>query len=138
LFPTTFIQADTTLFKQVVQMLTGAEQPANNDATTAGVAAAANGAGAQAACDDPNEDGSAVAASRCESGEERDRGREFGTSRAEDRRGKEESRSSPGRRQRGGSSSGLCAAAVPVASSRIRSGGYDTRVGSRPWREGKF
>ena len=35
--------------------------------------------------------------------------------RAEDRRGKEESRSSPGRRQRGGSSSGLCAAAAPVA-----------------------
>jgi hypothetical protein len=45
-----------------------------------------------------------------------DRGREFGAERAEDRRGKEESRSSPGRRQRGGSSSGLCAAAVPVAS----------------------
>jgi hypothetical protein len=81
--------------------------------------------------------------------------------RAEDRRGREESRSSPGRRQRGGSSSGLCAAAVPVASkppvassrrravaskppvassrrravasSRLRSGGYDTRVGSGCW-----
>ncbi|XP_062206851.1 VQ motif-containing protein 4-like [Phragmites australis] len=34
-FPTTFVQADTSSFKQVVQMLTGAEQPAKNDATTA-------------------------------------------------------------------------------------------------------
>jgi hypothetical protein len=43
-FPTTFVQADTTSFKQVVQMLTGGEpqQPANkNDAA----AAAATGAG---------------------------------------------------------------------------------------------
>lgn len=47
-FPTTFVQADTTSFKQVVQMLTGAEQPANNDATAAGAAAAANGGGAGA------------------------------------------------------------------------------------------
>jgi hypothetical protein len=85
------------------------------------------------ACDDPNwirlrssehEDGSGVAASRCESGEERDRGREFGAARVEDRRGKEESRSSPGRRQRGGLSSGCAlppcrsrqAAVAPVAS----------------------
>jgi hypothetical protein len=56
-FPTTFVQADTTSFKQVVQMLTGAEQPANNDATAAGAAAAAaangGGAGAQAASGGP-------------------------------------------------------------------------------------
>ncbi|KAG0539384.1 hypothetical protein BDA96_03G317900 [Sorghum bicolor] len=44
-FPTTFVQADTTSFKQVVQMLTGAEQPAKNDATTTAGAAAANGGG---------------------------------------------------------------------------------------------
>ncbi|PUZ54811.1 hypothetical protein GQ55_5G160900 [Panicum hallii var. hallii] len=42
-FPTTFVQADTTSFKQVVQMLTGAEQPTKNDATTA--AAAGNSGG---------------------------------------------------------------------------------------------
>ncbi|RCV27338.1 hypothetical protein SETIT_5G316700v2 [Setaria italica] len=42
-FPTTFVQADTTSFKQVVQMLTGAEQPAKNDATTAAAAAGSSG-----------------------------------------------------------------------------------------------
>ncbi|WVZ68851.1 hypothetical protein U9M48_017736 [Paspalum notatum var. saurae] len=49
-FPTTFVQADTTSFKQVVQMLTGAEQqPAasKNDATMA--AAAGNNSGGASA-----------------------------------------------------------------------------------------
>ncbi|CAO2197636.1 unnamed protein product [Urochloa humidicola] len=49
-FPTTFVQADTTSFKQVVQMLTGADQPTttkpNNDASPA---AAGNTGGGQAA-----------------------------------------------------------------------------------------
>ncbi|XP_006644701.1 VQ motif-containing protein 4-like [Oryza brachyantha] len=40
-FPTTFVQADTASFKQVVQMLTGAEQPSKN-ATTAATTAAGN------------------------------------------------------------------------------------------------
>ncbi|OEL19122.1 hypothetical protein BAE44_0019856 [Dichanthelium oligosanthes] len=49
-FPTTFVQADTTSFKQVVQMLTGAEQPAaKNDATTKAAAAGNSGGGGQAA-----------------------------------------------------------------------------------------
>ncbi|XP_047088006.1 VQ motif-containing protein 4-like [Lolium rigidum] len=34
-FPTTFVQADTTSFKQVVQMLTGSEQPSKNAAPAA-------------------------------------------------------------------------------------------------------
>ncbi|KAM0919183.1 hypothetical protein ACQ4PT_008382 [Festuca glaucescens] len=34
-FPTTFVQADTTSFKQVVQMLTGSEQPPKNASATA-------------------------------------------------------------------------------------------------------
>ncbi|KAJ1285374.1 hypothetical protein BS78_03G274700 [Paspalum vaginatum] len=45
-FPTTFVQADTTSFKQVVQMLTGAEQQpgaSKNDATMAAAAAAGGG-----------------------------------------------------------------------------------------------
>jgi len=33
-FPTTFVQADTTSFKQVVQMLTGSEQSSKNAAAT--------------------------------------------------------------------------------------------------------
>jgi hypothetical protein len=50
-FPTTFVQADTTSFKQVVQMLTGAEQPANkNDATTAAAAANSGGQAASGPC----------------------------------------------------------------------------------------
>jgi hypothetical protein len=46
-FPTTFVQADTTSFKQVVQMLTGAEpQPGNKtDAATTTTTAAATAAG---------------------------------------------------------------------------------------------
>ncbi|CAL4947456.1 unnamed protein product [Urochloa decumbens] len=47
-FPTTFVQADTTSFKQVVQMLTGAEQQPTtktNDAPAAPAAAAGNGGG---------------------------------------------------------------------------------------------
>lgn len=54
-FPTTFVQADTTSFKQVVQMLTGAEQPAKNDATTTAAAAAAanSGSAGQAASGGP-------------------------------------------------------------------------------------
>jgi hypothetical protein len=89
-----------------------------------------------AACDDPNwirlcssehEDGSGVAASRCESGEERDRGREFGAARAEDGRGK---RADPhwgegsGEGRRRGCAPPPCrsrqAAVAPVASSRRR------------------
>ncbi|XBI28684.1 VQ motif-containing protein 4-like [Triticum dicoccoides] len=47
-FPTTFVQADTTSFKQVVQMLTGSEQSSKNAA--AATTAAGNGsAGNQAA-----------------------------------------------------------------------------------------
>ncbi|CAD6236788.1 unnamed protein product [Miscanthus lutarioriparius] len=56
-FPTTFVQADTTSFKQVVQMLTGAEPPTKNDATTTGAAAANSGSagtgGGQAASGGP-------------------------------------------------------------------------------------
>ncbi|KAL6845578.1 hypothetical protein ACP4OV_025073 [Aristida adscensionis] len=52
-FPTTFVQADTTSFKQVVQMLTGAEQTAKNAAATtapaAGNAGSGGGGGGQAA-----------------------------------------------------------------------------------------
>jgi hypothetical protein len=44
-FPTTFVQADTASFKQVVQMLTGAEQPSKN-AATAATAAAGNSSAA--------------------------------------------------------------------------------------------
>ncbi|KAL6614529.1 hypothetical protein ACP70R_036799 [Stipagrostis hirtigluma subsp. patula] len=44
-FPTTFVQADTTSFKQVVQMLTGAEQTSKNAATTATAAGNSGNAG---------------------------------------------------------------------------------------------
>lgn len=44
-FPTTFVHADTASFKQVVQMLTGAEQPSKN-AATAATAAAGNSSAA--------------------------------------------------------------------------------------------
>jgi hypothetical protein len=72
--------------------------------------------------------------------------------RAEDRRGKEESRSSPGRRQRGGSSSG-CASppcrsrqshrSRRAAAARSRRPAFDPEgttqgVGSGLWGEGKF
>ncbi|GJN17684.1 hypothetical protein PR202_gb04773 [Eleusine coracana subsp. coracana] len=54
-FPTTFVQADTTSFKQVVQMLTGAEpQPGGKtDAATTTTAAPAAGPGHQAASGGP-------------------------------------------------------------------------------------
>ncbi|KAM0869410.1 hypothetical protein ACQ4PT_040691 [Festuca glaucescens] len=50
-FPTTFVQADTTSFKQVVQMLTGSEQPSKNAAATAPAAgnSSAGVGGSQAA-----------------------------------------------------------------------------------------
>uniref|UniRef100_A0A0D9V5L2 VQ domain-containing protein n=1 Tax=Leersia perrieri TaxID=77586 RepID=A0A0D9V5L2_9ORYZ len=44
-FPTTFVQADTASFKQVVQMLTGAEQPPKNAATATTAAGNSGGGG---------------------------------------------------------------------------------------------
>ncbi|XP_062221213.1 VQ motif-containing protein 4-like [Phragmites australis] len=44
-FPTTFVQADTSSFKQVVQMLTGAEQPTKHDSTTTATAGNSGNAG---------------------------------------------------------------------------------------------
>uniref|UniRef100_A0A0A9GAQ4 VQ domain-containing protein n=1 Tax=Arundo donax TaxID=35708 RepID=A0A0A9GAQ4_ARUDO len=52
-FPTTFVQADTSSFKQVVQMLTGAEQLAKNDAATAPTAAGNAGVGCGQAASGP-------------------------------------------------------------------------------------
>ncbi|KAF8751435.1 hypothetical protein HU200_012111 [Digitaria exilis] len=53
-FPTTFVQADTTSFKQVVQMLTGAEPPiTKNDQTTTATAGNSGGGGGQAAAGGP-------------------------------------------------------------------------------------
>ncbi|KAL5229300.1 hypothetical protein ABZP36_017565 [Zizania latifolia] len=51
-FPTTFVQADTASFKQVVQMLTGSEQPSskNATATAAGGNSSAGGSGANGPC----------------------------------------------------------------------------------------
>ncbi|CAO2166381.1 unnamed protein product [Urochloa humidicola] len=48
-FPTTFVQADTTSFKQVVQMLTGADQPTTKPNNDAPPPAAGNTGGGQAA-----------------------------------------------------------------------------------------
>jgi hypothetical protein len=42
-FPTTFVQADTTSFKQVVQMLTGSEQSSKNAAATGNSSAGTGG-----------------------------------------------------------------------------------------------
>ncbi|KAL5221362.1 hypothetical protein ABZP36_026075 [Zizania latifolia] len=44
-FPTTFVQADTASFKQVVQMLTGSEQPSSKNAATATAAGGNSSAG---------------------------------------------------------------------------------------------
>ncbi|KQK09717.1 VQ motif-containing protein 4 [Brachypodium distachyon] len=49
-FPTTFVQADTNSFKQVVQMLTGSEQSSKNATAPAATANAGNG---QAASNGP-------------------------------------------------------------------------------------
>ncbi|KAG8077904.1 hypothetical protein GUJ93_ZPchr0007g5870 [Zizania palustris] len=48
-FPTTFIQADTASFKQVVQMLTGSEQPSSKNATATAAGSNSSAGGIQGA-----------------------------------------------------------------------------------------
>lgn len=52
-FPTTFVQADTTSFKQVVQMLTGSEQSSKNAAVTAPAGNSGAGIGGNQAANGP-------------------------------------------------------------------------------------